>query len=237
MNKVELTPCFILHSMLYLESSMILDIFSREYGRLSLLAKGAKRKKSKFFGCLEPYQRLSMAWSGRGELKALTDVEVNQDICNLSATKIISGFYVNELLIRLLHQHEPHHQLFDAYDKVIFQLYGTENIHVILRIFEKALLESIGYGMILDYAVDDGQPIEAGGKYYYLLDTGPVKRLPNKGKYIKISGKGLLSLKEENFEQEIELQEVKYLMRFVLKSHLGDKPLVSRSLYNAYLKN
>lgn len=231
---VELTPCFILHSRSYLESSLILDIFSREYGRLHLIAKGAKREKSAFSGLLQPYQRLLMAWRGKSELMTLIDVEADIEAYELSNGRTIAGFYVNELLVRLLHQHESHPELFDFYNKAIFDLSIAKSIDAVLRIFEKGLLKSLGYGLVLDHDVNDGQAIEADKKYYYLIDSGPMKDIPLTGDYIKITGNSLLALGKGSLENKPELEESKRLMRFVLQSHLGTKPLASRALYKAY---
>jgi DNA repair protein RecO (recombination protein O) len=235
--KVELTPCFILHSRPYLESSLILDVFSREHGRLHLIAKGAKREKSRFSGLLQPYQRLLMAWSGKSELMTLTDVETDIEPYELSDVRVIAGFYINELLIRLLHQHESHPELFDLYDEALSDISTSENIDMVLRIFEKGLLQSLGYGLVLDHVIDDGQAIEADKKYYYLLDTGPLSNLPHTKNYVEISGKSLLALKKGDLENKLILEETKRLMRFILQGHLGDKPLASRALYKAYMDN
>ena len=231
---VELTACFILHSRSYLESSLILDIFSREHGRLHLIAKGAKREKSPFSGLLQPYQRLLMAWRGKSELMTLVDVEADIEAYELSDARTIAGFYVNELLVRLLHQHEPHPELFDLYNKAIFDLSAAKPVDAILRIFEKGLLESLGYGLMLDQDVDDGLAIEAGKKYYYLFDSGPMKQTPLTGNYIEITGNSLLALEQGSLQNKTELEESKRLMRFILQSHLGTKPLASRALYKAY---
>jgi len=231
---VELTPCFILHSRSYLESSLILDIFSREYGRLHLIAKGAKREKSAFAGFLQPYQRLLMAWRGKSELMTLIDVEADIEVYELSEGKMIAGFYVNELLVRLLHQHESHPELFDFYDKAIFDLSVAESIDAVLRSFEKGLLKALGYGLVLDHDVDDGRAIEADKKYFYLIDSGPVKDIPLIGSYIEITGNSLIALEKGSLENKSELEESKRLMRFILQSHLGTKPLASRALYKAY---
>lgn len=231
---VELTACFILHSRSYLESSLILDIFSREHGRLHLIAKGAKREKSPFSGLLQPYQRLLMAWRGKSELMTLIDVEADIEAYELSDARTIAGFYVNELLVRLLHQHEPHPELFDLYNNAIFDLSVTKPVDAILRIFEKGLLESLGYGLMLDQDVDDGLAIEAGKKYYYLFDSGPMKQTPLTGNYIEITGNSLLALEQGSLQNKTELEESKRLMRFILQSHLGTKPLASRALYKAY---
>ena len=235
--KVELTPCFILHSRPYLESSLILDVFSREHGRLHLIAKGAKREKSGFSGLLQPFQRLLMAWSGKSELMTLTDVETDIEPYELSDVRVIAGFYINELLIRLLHQHESHSELFDLYGEALLDISISENIDMVLRIFEKGLLQSLGYGLVLDHVIDDGQAIEADKKYYYLLDTGPLKKLPPTKNYVEISGESLLALDSSDLDNKLKLEETKRLMRFILQGHLGDKPLASRALYKAYMNN
>ncbi len=235
--KVELTPCFILHSRPYLESSLILDVFSREHGRLHLIAKGAKREKSRFSGLLQPYQRLLMAWRGKSELMTLTDVEADIEAYELQNARLIAGFYVNELLLRLLHQYESHSELFDLYGKAIFDLSGLENVDTILRIFEKGLLQSLGYGLVLDHEIHDGQAIAANKNYYYLIDAGPVKEAPATGDYVEISGNSLLALAKGILENRQELEETKRLMRFILQHHLGSKPLSSRVLYKAYVDN
>ena len=235
--KVELTPCFILHSRPYLESSLILDIFSREHGRLHLIAKGAKREKSRFSGLLQPYQRLLMAWRGKNELMTLTDVEADIEAYELQDARLIAGFYVNELLLRLLHQHESHSELFDLYGKAIFDFPELENVDTIFRIFEKGLLQSLGYGLVLDYELHDEQAIAANKNYYYLIDAGPVKEVPATGDYVEISGNSLLALAKGILENRQELEETKRLMRFILQHHLGSKPLSSRVLYKAYVDN
>ena len=138
---VELTPCFVLHSRSYLESSLILDIFSREYGRLHLIAKGAKREKSVFSGLLQPYQRLLMAWRGKSELMTLVDVEADIEPYELPDAKTIAGFYLNELLVRLLHQHESHPELFDFYNNAINV---TKYLHI-LELSKNPVIWIIGY--------------------------------------------------------------------------------------------
>lgn len=231
---VELTACFILHSRSYLESSLLLDIFSREYGRLHLIAKGAKRKKSPFSGLLQPYQRLLMAWRGRSELMTLTDVETDAESYNLLGERVIAGFYVNELLVRLLHKYESHPELFDLYSQAISDLSIVDSIAIVLRFFEKGLLESLGYGLILDRDVDEGKMLVASEKYYYLIDSGPMRNVPCTGNYIEITGNSLLALRKGCLQSKTELKETKCLMRFILQNHIGNKPLLSRTLYKAY---
>lgn len=235
--KVKLTTCFVIHTRAYLESSLLLDVFSRQYGRVDMVAKGIRRNKSRFAGLLQPYQRLQISWVGKRELMTLTDVEEDTPAYAILGNKKIFAFYINELLSKLLHRHEPHPQLFELYEKTITELAATGHGDVILRNFEKGLLQSLGYGLSLEYDIDDGQRIEADKQYYYLLNKGPSKHIPVTNDYVKISGNSLLALLKGNPATKIELTEIKYLMRSILHIHLDGKPLSSRALYKAYLNN
>lgn len=165
----------------------------------------------------------------------LTDVETDIEAYEMADVKVITGFYLNELLMRLLHQHESHQELFDLYDKALNDLSATKNIDLVLRIFEKGLLQALGYGLVLTHDVDYGQEIQADKHYYYLLDSGPLNSAPASDDYVKISGRCLLALASGFLENKSDLGEAKYLMRRLLKAHLGNKPLSSRALYKAYI--
>ncbi|MEE9551914.1 MAG: DNA repair protein RecO [Gammaproteobacteria bacterium] len=235
--KVAPHPCFILHQRPYRESSLLLDVFSRDYGRVSLIAKGAKRQKSKVTGLLQIYQRLSMAWQGKNDLMTLISVESDADICLLSNRGLIAGFYLNELIMRLLHHHESHLDLFMAYDKALEELVNVDLEQAVLRKFEKKLLQSLGYGLILDHDVQSGDAINKDGEYYYQADYGPMFAKPSRSDYIRISGKTLIALNGECITTAEALRESKHLMRYVLSRHLGGKPLASRKLFQAYVEN
>lgn len=236
--KVELNHAFILHRRLYRETSLLLDVFSCNYGRVSLLAKGARQKKNIRAEILQPYQSLQLAWSGKGELMVLTLVEAEKPAYVLKDKKLMAGFYLNEIIIRMLPQHEAHPDLFRVYDKTLSQLaMGTSDEQVVIRIFEKRFLDSIGYGLVLDHDVTTGNKIKPDRYYYYQADRGPVIDMPDKSDCVRLSGSTLIAINEEKFESSQILQEAKYLMRFVLQKHLGNKPLASRKLYKMYLDN
>jgi len=236
--KVDLHPGFILHRRPYRETSMLLDVFSRDYGRVGLIAKGAKRKHSVVAGLLQPFQRLQIAWSGKGELMTMTAVEPDTIAYSLKNKKFIAGFYVNELIIRMLHQHEAHMDLFFAYDATLSALADPErNEQETLRIFEKRLLKSIGYGLVLDHDVQSGCVIELDSEYYYRADQGPIQNTPATSDYIRISGQTLSAIDKECMNTEKILREAKQLMRYVLQKHLGSRPLASKKLYQSYVAN
>lgn len=234
--KVPLNPCYILHQRPYRETSLILDIFSRDYGKLSLVARGARKGRNNQRSVMQVNQKLNMAWLIRGDMGTLTGIEALGKNYNLTGREQLASFYINELLMRLLHKHEPCPELFDAYENAIMRLSGCKNEQSILRLFEKRLLETLGYGLVLDHDVNSGKPIEENTQYYYRPDSGPTAIPAPDHEYIKISGKTLSALAGGSIHEPKELQEAKQLTRHILKEHLGARPLASRDLFRAYLK-
>ena len=229
--RVELNPCFILHNRSYRETSLLLDVFSRRHGRVGLVAKGARKQKNDKRALLQPGRKINIAWSMRGELGTLTLAEPLPGKHPHGYGGILTVFYINELLVRLLHRHEPHPELFDAYEEALVKLHDASTEQQVLRIFEKRLLEALGYGLVLD-ADTGGNAIRPDGHYNYRLEQGPVPcAVANEGGLI-ISGRTLRALAQEEFIDDSILAEAKQLMRMVLRNLLGDKPLASRELYN-----
>ena len=236
--RVNLHPGFILHRRPYRETSLLLDVFSRDHGRVGLIAKGAKRKYFKAAGLLQPFQRLQLAWSGKSELMTLTTVESDTVAYALKNGELIAGFYLNELIIRMLHQHEAHPELFSIYDVTLSTLaHADKSVQEALRIFEKHLLKSIGYGLVLDHDVQSGCAVETDCEYYYQAEQGPTQNIPSTSDYIQISGKTLSAIDKECLDTERSLLEAKRLMRYALQRHLGTRPLASKKLYQSYMTN
>lgn len=236
--KTALTPSFVLHTRPYRETSLLIDLFSREHGRVSLVARGVRKKNSSRYSLLQPYQRLLVAWSGKSELMTLTDVELDMRPYNLTSRRVIAGFYLNELLARLLHQGDPHADLFDMYDRTLAELDCNEsNEALAIRLFEKKILEAIGYGLTLDIDVGTGEVIQPGISYYYRADKGASRQRPEKTDYMEVSGDMLMALKQESFSNENLLRECKIFMRYLLQKHIGNKPLASRKLFASYIEN
>jgi DNA repair protein RecO (recombination protein O) len=234
--KVELTPCYILHCRDYSESSLILEVFSREHGRINLIAKGAKRNKKRQGINHNLYQKYHMSWVARSELGTLTDIESVSFSNSLKAEVMMTGFYMNELMLRLLHKHESHQELFDSYDITIQRLLSNMPEQIVLRYYEKTLLQSLGYGVILDHEVETGEALVSENTYYYKFDFGPSLTADISGSGINVSGKTLLELDAETLSDLNNINEAKILLRSILNQHLGEKPLASRELYQAYIK-
>lgn len=234
--RVALHPCYILHERAYRETSLLLEVFSREHGRVSLLAKGGRKQKNHKRALMQPGRQVNIAWTARRELGTLTAVEPGQTDALPAGGRLFSVFYVNELLVRLLHKHESHPELFDVYDEALAGLRGESSEQVILRLFEKRLLESLGYGLVLNSGVD-GNPIRPDKVYNYRLEQGPILYETPLENSVKVSGQTLLALSRENLDENLGLGEAKRLMRKVIGHLLGGRPLRSRELYRFHLEH
>jgi DNA repair protein RecO (recombination protein O) len=233
--RVHQEPAFILHHRDYSETSLLLEVFTARHGRLGLIAKGARRATSRVRGILKPFQRLLIGWSGRGELGVLTGAEPDGPALELDGAALYCAFYLNEILLRLLHRHDPHEALFEAYRAALQQLRPGAPHETVLRVFEKHLLKELGYGLVLDHDVADKSPIEAQAIYDYVLDRGPVRlahpehNVPGEG--IRVRGASLLALAQETLDDPSARRDAKALMRAALARHLGERPLASRKLF------
>ena len=163
-GKVVLEPAYVLHHRPYRDSSLLLEMLTSGYGRVALIARGARRPKSHLHGLLQPFQPLFASWSMRGELGTLTAVE-GRDGAGPRGRTLISGFYMNELLMRLLHRHDPHPQLFAVYESALRGLAVTglpaSAEQTVLRMYELTLLRELGYGLVLDHEIMGGESIRA----------------------------------------------------------------------------
>jgi DNA repair protein RecO (recombination protein O) len=166
----------------------------------------------------------------------LTSIETNDKDFNFQGEQVIAAFYLNELLMRLLHKHESHPVLYEEYLKALTRLSHGESIQIALRYFEKHLLISLGYGLLLEQEVETEESIQADTHYYYSLEHGPYRSKPSHPDYVSISGQTLIALQQEKLAEDCSLDEAKKLMRQALNTLLGDKPMASRDLYRAYLQ-
>lgn len=231
--RIDLEPTFLIHRRAYRESSAILEVFSQHHGRLGLVARGANRSRSPLRAAQTPFVPLLMSWSGRGELATLRAVEAAAPATALFGNALLSGIYLNELLMRLTHRHDPHPDLFEAYGTAVIELSAGGALEQILRIFEKRILQSIGYGLILEYEADDGEAVRADEQYRYIADRGPTRDAPAVGESVEVSGRTLLTLANEQPLSALGQREAKRLMRFLLAIHLGGRPLASRELFRS----
>ena len=228
MIRVVLEPAFILHKRPYSNTSLIIELLTLNHGRVSILAQSARGLKSRYRGGLDLFFPLLVSWAGRNDLKYLGDVELNGMPYLLEGESLLCGFYLNELLMRLLHHDDPYHHLFRSYQAALNQLING-HLETILRRFEKRLLEELGYGLPLQCEVKSNIPIKADQFYQYHPEQGFLLCEKSEEKDI-FYGKSLLALREEKFSDDESLRDIKRLMRITLGQLLGKKPLKSREL-------
>ncbi|HET9662837.1 MAG TPA: DNA repair protein RecO [Burkholderiales bacterium] len=224
-------PAFVLHSYPFRETSVIIEAFTRDRGRVPLIARGARRPKSALRGMLLSFQPLLLSWSGRAELRVLHKAEWQGSYAPLRGLSLICGFYVNELLLRFLARDDPHEPLFAVYQKTLEALARQDDSAATLRRFEKHLLRELGYGVILDRDVGTGAPIAAETRYTYVVDRGPVARNDDDAANgVELIGQTLIDMQSDNYTTMATLQQSKALMRVLINHYLGDRALHTRQL-------
>ncbi|MEM7196220.1 MAG: DNA repair protein RecO [Pseudomonadota bacterium] len=229
--RINQQPAFILHTRPYSETSLLLDVFTHEHGRLMLLAKGARRRKSNRRGMLLQFRPLLMGWSGKGQLPVLTGVEQIARVDELSGSARSGAYYMNELLLKLLHRHDPHEALFTCYANTLASLGNEDSIHQSLRLFEKSLLDEIGFGLILDHDSDTGEAIEPEADYVYHFDKGPVRCADDATDVqpVKtIRGSTLLALYRNQLDNKNASQQVHWITANALRNPLNNRELKTR---------
>lgn len=224
-----LQRCFVLHRRPYSESSLILDVFSEEYGRLTLMSKGARSKRSQLKGALQPFTPLLLKWSGKGSMKTLRQAEPISLGLPLSGLTLYSAMYVNELLARVLMAEVPMPALFHDYLAALTELAQCDNPEPALRRFELALLSAMGYGVDFMHCAGTGELIEPDMTYRYREQKGFIASVRQDN--LTFLGNELIAISERRFTTKEQLKAAKRFTRIALKPYLGGKPLKSRELF------
>jgi DNA repair protein RecO (recombination protein O) len=230
-SQVLLQPAFILQHRKYRESSLILDVLTRDYGIVSILARGVRKSKSKTAGVLLAFTSLKISYIDRRELKILTNVELANLTIKLEKTPLYCGFYINELVSYFLHKNDPHPEVYVEYQQCLVLLANTQDTEQILRFFELNLIELIGYGLDLSINAKDESTVKALNKYSFDGNVGMVESITG-----YISGETLLSLMARNHLNKYALYEAKQLMRRIINFHLQGKVLKSRAVLAKIIK-
>ncbi len=228
--RVDQQPGFVLHSYAWRETSLIVEVFTRDFGRLALVARGAKRPTSQFRGLLSPFAPLALAWSGRNEIKSLVRVEWLGGLAPLRGDGLLAAFYLNELLVRLLQRGDAHVPLFGSYLQTLREL-ETEGVarEAVLRAFELDLLREMGYAPALDHAAD-GDPIEANR--WYRVD--PQRGFVGAGGPTDescVRGASILALARRDLTQPQVAADSKTVLRQLIRYHLNGQPLNTRRIF------
>ena len=222
---------YLLHTYAYRETSLIAEFYSRESGRVAVIARGARRPRSALRGVLMAFQPLLIGWSGKSELKTLHKAEWQGGYTPLRGLGLICGFYLNELLLKLLPREDPHEHLFEAYAAALSQLPGTADHAAVLRRFERVLLRELGYGLVLEREAGAGGVIRAEGIYRYVPERGPVPALESDGQSgVELAGQTLIDMADDRYSDPRTVQQSKALMRALINHCLGAQTLHTRQL-------
>jgi len=226
---------YVLHTRAFRDTSLIVEVFTPQYGRVSLLARGAKSGKKKQSLMLQPFRSLHVSWAGRGELPVLSGVEEAGGFMRLQGLALACGYYINELIYYLVPKQEPAVSLFAHYWPALQAISDAAHRESGLRQFELLLLEQIGYDPQLTHDSGTGAPIQRGTSYRYLVPDGPVAVVgENDTGGIVVSGDTLLDLDECVFNNPDSIREARNLMRALIHYHLDGRELVSRSLFSGF---
>lgn len=223
---------FVLHAIPYKETSLILDVFTRQYGRVALVAKGAKRPHSALRPVLQRFQPLLISWSGKTELMTLTKSEWVGGTPALVGDALLCGFYLNELIVKFLAREDAHENLFDYYADTLNKLSEeTDSLEAILRPFEARLLRETGFCAALDYCQETNSRLQEDVEYVYQPERGlRPSQVEDPDYWPVIMGRDLLNLVAENYEDSQTLMAGKILMRFLLGIHLQDQVMTTRKI-------
>ena len=229
-RRVWLAPAYVLHQYAYRDTSRIVELFTAEHGRLSVFARGLAAPRSPLKGLLRPFQRLLISWTQRGDAGQLVGAEVDGDITRLATEHLMSGFYLNELILRLTERGDPHPEIFLSYAACITALAGGAAEEPALRRFEKRLLEDLGYGLELAHTAA-GEPLDPEGYYRLAAQRGPVRCVAETPG--AVYGRSLAALRAESFEDERTLKDAKRVLRAALDACLEGRPLKTREILRA----
>jgi DNA repair protein RecO (recombination protein O) len=232
-RRAHLEPGYVLHTYAYKETSLVVEAFTRRYGRIALLARGARRPRSALRGVLLSFHPLAMSWSGSAELGTLIAAEWAGGPPALAGIGLMCGFYLNELLMRLVPREDPHETLFDAYARSLERLAAGAPHAEVLRGFEKRMLGELGYAPMFDRDALGGAPIDPAVRYVYEPDRGPVATNGARGGELVVSGQTLIDLARDAFASAATRDEARVLMRALIAHRLQGQPLHTREVLRA----
>lgn len=226
---MSLQQAFVLHTRPYRDTSLLVDLFTGESGLVTVIAKSARGLKSRFRGQLQLFKPLLVGYRGQGELKSLQQIESNALPYSLSGQSLLCGFYVNELLMRLLHRQEAFTSIFDAYKLVLKNLSSSQTDFTELRYFELHLLEEVGYGLSLTHDVKTGGEIEKDKTYGYRHEFGFFELTEDST--LAVMGLTLQMMSEKKLVGDFHVKQAKMIMRYILSFYLQGRPLKSREMF------
>lgn len=224
---------YVLHTYPYSETSLIVEVFTRASGRVPLVAKGARRSRS---GALMQFQPFHLSWSGRGDLRTLKKAEWQGGVPALPPARLFCGFYLNELMLKLLARDDAHEHLFDCYEHALEQLACSAPEAGVLRGFEKALLKETGYALVLTHDTESGEAVASAARYAYLPGRGPRRISKGESPEVDLAGQTLLDIERDDFAHPRTAAEAKQLMRMLINHQMNGRPLATRQVFSQLLE-
>lgn len=228
-RRVGPVQAYVLHQSPYRDSGRIVEVLTRDHGRLSLFVYGVRRAKSGLAAALQPFQRLLVSWSGRGEAPTLAAAEIDLPPRRVPARHFMSACYVNELILKLTTRHDAQPALFDLYEATLDALAGEAEADRPLRLFEKRLLDVIGFGLELTFGAEDRKAIDPARHYHFHAGRGAIEAAAESGGRV-YSGAALLALGEESISDAALLREVKPLLKDAIAECLDGRHLRTRDV-------
>jgi DNA repair protein RecO (recombination protein O) len=227
----ETLEAFVLHAYAYRETSLLLEVFSRSFGRVSMVARGARSARSPLRGMLRAFQPLTLSWFGKGEVRTLARAEWVGGQPLLHGEVLLCAFYINELLLRLLPREDPHDALFEKYQATLRRLASGEDSATALRSFERALLKELGYALTLERDSSTGGGIVEDKTYTYDPERGPIEVNGAVAPGPVVSGRTLIDMAHDEYSDPVTQAQAKALMRALLNHRLDNQPLKSRQIF------
>ena len=237
--RIESERGYVLHQRPYRETSLLVDLFTCNFGRVRCIAKGFRKPNKKGISrALFPYTEYQFNWQGRGELKTLSRADVIQAPVFLPHESSFVGLYVNEILYRLLHEHDPHQTLYGDYSELMNNLTHNGLDEKVLRGFEMTLLDELGYGLVLDIDSEKGTPVLAERFYHYIPEQG-LREVADSAseKHAVLKGADIIAIYQGDYSKISTTRTAKRLTRIVIDFYLDGRQLHSRELYRQYKSN
>ena len=226
---------YVLHTYPYSESSLIVEMFTRASGRVPLVAKGIKRPRSQGAALMQ-FQPFNVSWSGKGDLRTLKKAEWQGGVPALPPARLFCGFYLNELMLKLLARDDAHERLFDCYEQALVRLAALEDEGGVLRGFEKAMLRETGYALALTQDTFAGEAVRADARYAYVPGRGPRRLADGDTIDVEICGQTLLDIDGDDYARPRTAAESKLLMRMLVQHQMNGRPLATRQVFSQLLE-
>jgi DNA repair protein RecO (recombination protein O) len=228
----ELQSAYILHTRLYRDTSMLVDFLTPEFGRITAVARGVRSRKTPKRNLLNPFTRLLISFQGKTDLKLLTHFEAEGAHFALTAKHLFSGFYLNELLVRLLPELDAHPDVYNLYEQSLQALSAQQDLEPVLRAFEFQLLQALGYGIDFETDAKSGEVINTHSNYCLDPSQGVYLAHADMPLHFQFCGAHINAIAQRDFSLPEVKQTAKRISRILLKPLLGSKPLMSRELFS-----